>query len=78
MRTHHRGDTTLADPLILPRLLAVEVKATTHPTYKDPRHLRTFMGEYGDDVVGGILVHAGEETAWVSEGVLGVPWRGVV
>ncbi len=60
------------------RLLAVEVKATTHPTYKDARHLRTFMNEYGGDVVGGILIHTGEETAWVSEGVLAVPWWGVV
>lgn len=60
------------------RLLAVEVKATTHPSYKDARHLRTFMGEYGEEVVGGILMHVGEETAWVSEGVLAVPWWGVV
>lgn len=60
------------------RLLAVEVKATTHPGYKDARHLRTFMAEYGDDVVGAILMHAGEDTAWISERVLSVPWWAVV
>ena len=60
------------------RLMAVEVKATTHPSYKDARHLRTFLSEYGDEVVGGILMHAGEETFWISEGVLAVPWWGVI
>lgn len=56
------------------RLLAVEVKAITHPSYKDARHVRTFLSEYGDEVVGGIPMHSGEETFWIWEGVLAVPW----
>lgn len=56
------------------RLLAVEVKATGRPGYGDARHLRTFLQEYGSEVVGGLLLHTGEDVYWVSEGILAVPW----
>jgi uncharacterized protein len=59
-------------------LLPVEVKATTRPTYGDARHLLTFRSEYGDAVVGSLLLHAGTETYWLSDGVLAVPWWQVV
>ena len=36
------------------------------------------MAEYGGDVAGVILMHAGEDTAWISERVLSVPWWAVV
>lgn len=60
------------------RLLPIEVKATTRPGYDDARHLRTFAAEYGNDVLGGLLLHDGEETSWVSEGILAVPWWKVI
>lgn len=56
------------------RLLPVEVKATTRPTHRDIRHLQTFRSEYADDVVGGLLLHAGDETVWLADGILATPW----
>ena len=55
-------------------LLPVEVKATARPSPRDIRHLLTFREEYGDRVRGALLLHAGEETLWLAEGVLGAPW----
>ena len=56
------------------RVLPIEVKATERPGYGDARHLRTFRNEYGDAVHGGLLLHCGEETFWLSEGILAAPW----
>jgi predicted AAA+ superfamily ATPase len=56
------------------KLLPVEVKATPNPGYNDSRGLRAFLQEYGEDVVGGLLLHTGERTFVMSEGVLAVPW----
>lgn len=60
------------------RLLPVEVKATTNPGYADARHLRTFLSEYRGETAGALLLHAGRETFWISEGVLATPWHTVV
>jgi predicted AAA+ superfamily ATPase len=57
-----------------PRLLAVEVKATGRPGYRDARHLFTFREEYGDAVHGALLLHSGEQIFWLAEGILAVPW----
>lgn len=38
------------------RWLPVEVEATRRPAHADARHLRTFQREYGDPVVGGLLL----------------------
>ena len=56
------------------RLLGIEVKATKSPGYNDAKGPRVFLNEYGSDVVGGVLLHGGEETFWISEGVLATPW----
>ena len=56
------------------RLLAVETKTTTNPGYRDTRGLRLFRDEYGDRFAGGLLLHTGEETQWMANGVLAVPW----
>jgi hypothetical protein len=55
-------------------LLPIEVKATTRPTWSDARHLLTFSAEYRDQVAGALLLHGGEETLWLAEGVLAAPW----
>lgn len=60
------------------RLLAVEVKSTTHPKPADARHLATFRAEYGDAVAGCLLLHAGTEAFRLSEGIVAVPWWRVV
>lgn len=59
-------------------LVAIEVKATRRPGYDDTRHLRLFRDEYGARVRGGVLLHAGEETARLTDGVVAVPWWKVV
>ena len=56
------------------RLLAVEVKATTNPGLADARGLRLFGREYPERFVGGLLLHGGHDTQWMTERVLAVPW----
>ena len=60
------------------KLLGIEVKATTNPGYNDTKGLRLFLHEYGDDAIGGVLLHGGEETFWISERVLAAPWWKVI
>jgi predicted AAA+ superfamily ATPase len=60
------------------RLLAVEVKATTNPGYNDSRGLRSFLQEYGNTALGGLLLHGGDSTFWLASGVLAVPWSTII
>ncbi|MBX6365333.1 MAG: ATP-binding protein [Gemmatimonadetes bacterium] len=59
-------------------LLAVEVKATTRPRRSDIAGLMAFREEYGDAVLGGLLLHTGPEIAWLAPGILGLPWWHVI
>ena len=56
------------------RLLAIEVKATTHPGHADTIGLRLFREEYRDRFAGGLLLHGGRDTQWMADGVLAAPW----
>jgi hypothetical protein len=60
------------------KLIAIEVKAKARPDHRDARHLRAFREEYGDAVVGCLLLHAGDECFRVTEGVVAAPWWRVV
>ena len=55
------------------RLLAIEVK-TAAARYADTTGLRLFREEYADRFVGGLLLHGGDETHQLSDGILAVPW----
>ena len=55
-------------------LLPVEVKATPNPGHSDIRGLRAFREEYRDQFVGGLLLHGGSQTQWISDEILAVPW----
>ena len=55
------------------RLLAIEVK-TAAARYADTTGLRLFREEYADRFVGGLLLHGGDETHRMSDGILAVPW----
>jgi predicted AAA+ superfamily ATPase len=59
-------------------VVAIEVKATDRPRPRDWAHLVEFRERYGEVMKGGLLLHAGERTEWVSERVLSVPWWRVV
>jgi predicted AAA+ superfamily ATPase len=60
------------------RLLAVEVKTSRQPGYRDARHLLTFRQEYGKAVWGSLVLHTGREVYWLAEGILAAPWWLVV
>jgi len=55
-------------------LVPVEVKATSHPTVADARHLRTFREEYGRRARSGLLLHTGTRVEWLAAGILATPW----
>ncbi|MCB9788537.1 MAG: hypothetical protein H6744_17815 [Deltaproteobacteria bacterium] len=44
------------------------------PRPGDARHLRAFRDEYGDAVVGSLLLHDGEETFRMEDRVVACPW----
>ena len=56
------------------RLLPIEVKAARSPGYADTRGIRAFRQEYAERCPGGLLLHGGEQTQWISDRVLAVPW----
>lgn len=58
--------------------MPIEVKSARSVTYSDTAHLRTFSGEYGDLVRGSLLLYDGEETFWIADEVLAVPWWRIV
>lgn len=60
------------------RVVPIEVKATTRPRVGDAKGLIAFRAEYGARARAGLLLHAGEKTEWLAEGVLAVPWWRVV
>jgi predicted AAA+ superfamily ATPase len=60
------------------KLLGIEVKATANPGYNDTKGLRLFLQEYQADALGGVLLYSGNETFWISEGVLAVPWWKII
>ncbi len=59
-------------------LLAIEVKARVRPRVGDARHLLCFREEYGDRVLGCLLIHGGDEIEWLAPRILAVPWWRVV
>lgn len=59
-------------------VIAVEVKSTDRPRPRDWANLVEFRNRYGDVVKGGVLLHSGERTEWVSDRVLSTPWWRVV
>ena len=54
--------------------LRIEVQAATSPHPSDSRGLRAFREEYRDQFVGGLLLHGGSQTQWMSHEILAVPW----
>lgn len=59
-------------------LIPIEVKTASRITPADARHIATFMGEYGDSVRGGLLLHGGDKIFWLADRILAAPWWSVV
>ena len=56
------------------RLLPLEIKATANHGYSGTRGLRAFREEYPEQCVGGLLLHGGTDTQWLSDRILATPW----
>lgn len=56
------------------KLLPIEVKATTRPRLSDTTGIRAFRREYGPSSLPGLLLHAGNTLAWLTNDALAVPW----
>jgi predicted AAA+ superfamily ATPase len=58
------------------QLVPVEVEAAGRPRLRDASSLLAFRREYRDTARAGLLLHAGSELRWLTEGVLAAPlWR---
>lgn len=56
------------------KLLPIEIKTTSNPRLSDARHLQTFRDQYKKASLPGLLIHTGNETRWILDSVLSVPW----
>jgi len=56
------------------QLVGVEVKAGAHPSMKDIQGLRAFLAEHPRQARGGVVVHGGDESYWLDEKIVAVPW----
>jgi predicted AAA+ superfamily ATPase len=56
------------------QLLGVEVKTGPNPTMRDVRGLRAFLEEYPRSARGAIVLHGGDDTYWLDERIMAVPW----
>jgi uncharacterized protein len=59
-------------------LVGVEVKAGSHPTLKDVRGMQEFLNDYRSVARGGLVVHGGNESYWLTENILAAPWWSVL
>lgn len=59
-------------------LIPIEVKAGPRPGAGDLRALQAFRDEYPDLFGGGLLLHTGTETQWLSDRILAAPWHRVM
>lgn len=56
------------------RLLPIEIKSSPRARIRDTKHLRTFIKEYEDRSLPGLLLHSGETLEWIVPNVLAAPW----
>lgn len=55
------------------KVLAIEVKQSSHPNYSDANGIRAFLTDH-PDAVGGLILHGGLESRWLGERIMAVPW----
>jgi predicted AAA+ superfamily ATPase len=56
------------------QLVGVEVKAKARPSLADAQGLRAFLAEHPKSARGGIVLHGGDESYWLDEKIVAVPW----
>jgi predicted AAA+ superfamily ATPase len=55
------------------KVLAIEVKSSSHVGYGDADGIRAFVADH-PEAVGGLVLHSGTEIRWLGEHILAVPW----
>lgn len=60
------------------RVLPIEVKAARRLGINDARHLELFLTEYADRAPAGLILYTGNETFWLTQRVLAVPWSRIL
>ena len=56
------------------RLVGVEVKAGKQPGMRDIQGLRGFLAEHPRQALGGVVLHGGDESYWLDDRIVAVPW----
>jgi predicted AAA+ superfamily ATPase len=56
------------------QLLGVEVKAGPRPGIKDVKGLRAFLEEYPRNAVGAVVLHGGDDSYWLDQKIIALPW----
>jgi len=73
-RTHDQAEVDFVVELPTGRLMAVEVKASPKPQWRELTGLRAFFDEYADLAIGGLVLHGGEETYRLGDRIVATPW----
>jgi hypothetical protein len=60
------------------QLVGVEVKANGRPSLADVTGLRTFLAEHPKSARGGLVLHGGDDSYWLDEKIVAVPWWRVI
>ncbi len=53
--------------------MAIEVKGTSKPRYRDISGLQAFLGEY-PQAAAGLLIHCGNEIKRLDQKIPAIPW----
>lgn len=56
------------------RVMAIEVKSAREPGWREAQGIRTFLDEYGDAAIGGLLLHGGTDVYSIAPDIIAAPW----
>jgi predicted AAA+ superfamily ATPase len=56
------------------QLVGVEVKANSQPTLRDVAGMRALLSEHPKAARGGLVLHGGDESYWLDDKIVAVPW----
>jgi hypothetical protein len=55
-------------------LLGIEVKASAAPRLRNVTGMQAFLDEHPRQAMGGVVLHGGNDSYWMDERILAVPW----
>lgn len=77
-RTVDQRETDFVLELPNGRVLPIEIRSSARPGWSDVAGLRSFLDEYHDLAIGGLVLHGGEETYRLDTRTMATPWWRVV